>query len=153
MSLDEDSIFDEEGDDEFERLQKRKKNLPIYKKALEISHTVHALNACLKGRDKEMFAYHLSESSLILPAKIAGAVGSGSWLLSMQNAAIIRYHAEWLLSATSGLKHMTKADKDYVKVLRNEMEEFRDLFNEWVIEIHKMERDEYDEDEWGLFIK
>jgi hypothetical protein len=152
MNFDEDSIFDEEGDDEFERLQKRKKNLPVYKKAKEIAHTVHALNACLKGRDKEMYAYHLSESSIILAAKIAGAVGSGSWLISMQNAAIVRYHAEWLLTATTGLKTMTKADKDYVKVLRTEMEEFRDLFNEWIKEIHKMDKDDY-EDEWGLFIK
>lgn len=152
MSLDEDSIFDQDGDDEFERLQKRKKNLPVYKKAVEIAHTVHALNACLKGIDKEMYAHHLSESSLILSAKIAGAVGSGSWLISMQNAAIVRYHAEWLLTATTGLKDMTKADKDYVKVLRTEMEEFRDLFNEWAKEIHKMDKDDF-EDEWGLFIK
>ncbi len=152
MSLDEDSIFDDPNDDEFERLQKRKKNLPVYKKALEISHTVHALNACLKGRDKDMYAYHLSESSLILPAKIAGAIGSGSWLISMQNAAIIRYHAAWLLTATFGLREMTKADKDYVQVLRTEMEEFRELFNDWVKEIHKMDKDDF-EDEWGLFIK
>ena len=41
-------------------------------------------------------------------------------------------HAEWLMSATSGLKAMTKADKDYVKFLRTEMEELRDLFNAWV---------------------
>lgn len=152
MNLDEDSIFDEEGDNDFERFQRRKKNLPIYKKALEISHTVHALNACLKGRDKEMYAYHLSESSLILPAKIAGAIGSGSWLISMQNAAIVRYHAEWLLSATSGLKAMTKADKDYVKVLRTEVEEFQELFREWVKEIQKIDKDDFD-DEWGLFIR
>ncbi|HWY12784.1 MAG TPA: hypothetical protein VN026_15730 [Bacteroidia bacterium] len=152
MSLDEDNIFDDPDDDEFERLQKRKKNLPVFKKALEIAHTVNALNVCLKGRDKEMYAHHLSESSLILGAKIAGAVGSGSWLIAMQNAAIVRYHAEWLLTATSGLKTMTKADKDYIKVLRNEMEEFRDLFNEWVKEIHKMDKDDF-EDEWGLFIK
>ena len=151
MNFDEDAIFDEEGDDEFERLQRSKKNVPVYKKAVEISHTVHALNACLKGRDKEMYAHHLSESSLLLAAKIAGAVASRSWLISMQNAAIVRYHAEWLLTATTGLKTMTKADKDYIKVLRTEMEEFRDLFNEWIKEIHKMEKDDYD-DEWGVFI-
>jgi hypothetical protein len=152
MSYDEDSIFDDPDDSEFERREKRRKNLPIYKKGLEIAHTVHVLNGTLKGRDKEMFASHLSESSLILAAKIAGAVGSGSWLVAMQNAAIVRYHAEWLMTATTGLKHRSKADKDYVKVLRTEMEEFKVLFREWAEELHKMEKQDYDEDDWGLFV-
>jgi hypothetical protein len=148
----EEDFFDDPDDDSFERMQKRRKNMPIYKKALEITKMARLLGSTLEGDDKEMYEFHLNESAMIMTAKIGGAIGSGSWLISMQNAAIVRYHAEWLLTATSGLKHMTEADKYYVKVLRNEMEEFRDLFNEWVKEIHKMEKDDF-EDEWGLFIK
>ena len=153
MSLDEDFIFDDPDDDEFERRQKRRKNLPIYKKALEIAKTARLLASTLNGHDKEMYEYHLNESAMIIAAKLAGAIGGGSWLVAIQNAAIVRSHAEWMLTATSGLKHMTKADKNYVKVLRADMEEFRELFKDWVTELHKMEKEDFDEDEWGLFIR
>ena len=152
MNENDDWFLDDPDDDEFERKQKRRKNMPIYKKAMDIAKTARLLGSTLEGDDKEMYEFHLNESAMIMTAKIGGAIGSGSWLISMQNAAIVRSHAEWMLTATSGLKHMTKADKDYVKVLRCDMEEFRDLFNEWVKEIHKMDKDDF-EDEWGLFIK
>lgn len=151
--MNEDEWFlDDPDDDDFERKQNRKKNRPIYQKAIDISKTARLLGSTLKGRDKEMYEFHLNESALIITAKIAGAIGSRSWLISMQNAAIVRSHAEWMLTATSGLKHMTKADKNYVRVLREEMEEFRELFKELVGNIHKMDKDDFD-DEWGLFLR
>jgi hypothetical protein len=153
MNENEDDWFlDDPDHDEFERKQKRRKNMPIYQKAMDIAKTVRLLGSTLEGDDKEMYEYHLNESAMIMAAKLGGAIGSGSWLLSMQNASIVRSHAEWMLTATSGLKHMTKADRDYVKVLRTDMEEFRELFNEWVKEIHKMDKDDF-EDEWGLFVR
>ena len=152
MLEDDDFLFSSEEDDEFERRKKRRQNMPIYKKALEIAETARILGSTLDGDEKEMYEFHLNESAMIMAAKLGGAIGSSSWLLKMQNAAIIRSHAEWLLTATSGLKHMTKADKDYVKVLRTEMEEFKELFKAWAAEIHKMEKEEYDEDDWGLFL-
>lgn len=153
---DEDFNFEEPSDEEreeFEREEKKRRNHPLFLKAKEILTTVDALAMTLTGRDKTMYAHTLRESAMMLAPKIAGAMGSESWILCMQNAAIIRYHAQYLHTATSGLKTMTKADKDYIKVLRDDMEEFRELFKEWVKSFDKIEREEWDEDEWGLFIR
>jgi hypothetical protein len=68
----------------------------------------------------------------------------------MQNASIIRYHAEYLLTQTSGMKAFADADEEYVQILRTAMLEFRELFKKWVKEFNRSERDEF-EDDWGLF--
>ena len=143
---------DDDNNDEFEREREDFTKFPLYLKAMKIFEVVEALCVSLEGRDKEMYSNNLRQSAMMIPAKIAGACGSGSWLICMQNAAIIREHAQFLHTATSGLKAMTKADKNYIKVLRTEMEEFRDMFNQWVTSFALLEREEY-EDEWGLFIR
>jgi hypothetical protein len=145
----------EEQKAEFERKrkarQKRNRNHPLFLQALEIWDTTHALLESMKDeREKEMYEHTLSESAMLLAPKIAGALGSDSWLLTMQNAAIIRYHAEHLLTATSGLKMLDSADWKYVQLLRDEMLHFRELFREWCLEIDKMKADDYPDD-WGLF--
>ena len=125
---------------------------PVFKKAKEILDTVTALIESLSEKDRELYESILIESAMMLAPKIAGAMGSENWLISMQNAAIIRYHAEYLLTSTSGLKMFTNAQKEYVQLLRNEMEEFRQLFKGWVKTFEKLEHEEYT-DEWGLFIR
>jgi len=151
--------FDDLSDEEKEEIEREEKarraaikNNPAYKKAMEIYETVNALVESLDEDGKEMYKSILLESAIMIAPKIAGAIGSESWLLSMQNAAIVRYHAEYLHTSTSGLRMFTKAQKDYVKLLRTEIEEFRELFKEWVKTFHKLDHEEYT-DEWGLFIR
>ncbi len=149
-----DDLSDEEkAEYEKERKEKDKylKNHPLFKQANEILDTVTALSESIKNADeKEYYSRILIESAMMLAPKIAGAIGSESWLLSMQNAALIRYHAEYLLTSTSGLTMISDVDKSYVKLLREDMIKFRELFNEWVKELDKLEDEDY-EDEWGLF--
>jgi hypothetical protein len=138
---------------EWQRKEKYKAihNHPLYILALEIMETVNALNeSIVDDRDRQMYEMTLTESSLMLAPKIAGAMGSDSRILSLQNASIIRYHAEFLLTSTSGLKSLDSVDKKYVQLLREDMIQFRTLFKEWVKEIKKMKKDDY-EDEWGLY--
>jgi hypothetical protein len=138
---------------EWQRKEKYKAihNHPLYILAVEIMETVNALNeSIVNEQERQMYEMTLTESSLMLAPKIAGAMGSGSRILSLQNAAIIRYHAEFLLTSTSGLKSLDSVDKKYVQLLREDMIEFRTLFKEWVKEIKKMKKDDY-EDEWGLY--
>jgi hypothetical protein len=138
---------------EWERQEKYKAihNHPLYKLAVEIMETVNALNESITDDDdRQMYEMTLTESSLMLAPKIAGAMGSGSRILSLQNASIIRYHAEFLLTSTSGLKALDSVDKKYVQLLRDDMIEFRSLFNTWVKEIKSMKKDDYG-DEWGLY--
>jgi hypothetical protein len=130
------------------------KNHPLYIKAMDIAGTVDALSDTLSEDEREMYLSTLRESSYILGAKIAGAMGSENWIISMQNAAIIRYHAAYLLISNHNLKEFTKADKKYIKVLRSEVEEFRELFRDWVKTFDDIPREEDEfEDEWGLFIR
>ncbi len=151
--------FDDLSDEEKEEIEKQQReerealeNSPIYKKAFEIYETVNALVESLSDDDKEFYQSILLESSMILAPKIAGAFGSDSWLICMQNASIVRYHAEYLLTSTSGLRLFTKAQKEYVQLFRTEMEKFQELFKEWVKTFDKLEKEEY-VDEWGLFLR
>lgn len=151
--------FDDLSDEEKEEIEKQQREerqaletSPIYIKAFEIYNTVNALVESLSDDDKEFYQSILLESSMILAPKIAGAFGSESWLICMQNASIIRYHAEYLHNSTSGLRLFTKAQKEYVQLFRTDMEEFRELFKEWVKTFDKLEHEEY-VDEWGLFLR
>lgn len=156
---DSDFNFDDLSDEEKEEIEKKQmeekealETSPVYIKAFEIYDTVNALVESLSDEDKEFYQSILLESSMMLAPKIAGAMGSDSWLICMQNASIIRYHAEYLLTSTSGLRLFTKAQKEYVQLLRVEMEEFRELFKEWVKTFNMLEYEEYI-DEWGLFLR
>ncbi|MGZ4044079.1 MAG: hypothetical protein ACXVO9_12815 [Bacteroidia bacterium] len=137
-------------EDDFESNHEKLKKFPLYIKAMEILDTVDALSECMSESDKNVYSGILRESAMIIPAKIAGAFGSNSWLICMQNASIVRYHAEYLLSSTSGLKHFTKTDKNYVQVLRTDILDFQKLFIEWAKSFDSLKDDGY-EDEWGLF--
>lgn len=133
--------------------EKMRKNHPMTRQGEEIYRVVTALVESIKDEEeREMFGTTLLESCMIIPAKLAGAIGSESWLVCMQNAAIIRSHAEYILTATSGMRYEADIDQVYVQMLREEMLKFRDLFAEWVQEIHRMEDEEY-VDEWGLFMR
>lgn len=133
--------------------KRRRKEHPLVKQAEEIYRTVRALlDSIPEGEEREMHESPMMESAMIIPAKLAGAIGSGSWLISMQNAAIIREHAQYLLISTSGLKAEDSVDQQYVQLLRDDMIRFRDLFVEWIAEINRMEHEDYI-DEWGLFVR
>lgn len=156
MPIDDDDLnFDDMSDDEndeFEQNEKRRRNHPLFLKAKEILGTIDAMGNTMDEEDREMYFSTLAQSAMIIPAKIAGALGSENWLICMQNAAIIRDHAHYLLISSHGLRSMTKTDKKYIKVLRTEMEEFREMFKEWVGTFETLEKDDY-EDEWGLFLR
>ncbi len=143
----------EELDRQMREEDKRRRNHPMTQQAEEIYRVVTALVESITDEmEREMFGSTMLDSCMIIPAKLAGAIGSGSWLLSMQNAAIIRSHAEYILTGTSGLKYESNVDQRYVQMLREEMLKFQSLFVEWVKEIQQMEDEEY-VDEWGLFLR
>lgn len=142
----------EELDKEMKERHKRIYQHPLFKKAKAVDEMVAALIESLPEQAGEMYGSILRESSMMLAPKLAGALGTDSWLLSMQNAAIIRYHAEYLKTSTSGLKMFDDVDVNYTQLLRKEMTEFQVLFKEWVRSLDKLDDEGY-EDEWGLFIK
>ncbi|MCW3077639.1 MAG: hypothetical protein JWO32_2248 [Bacteroidetes bacterium] len=151
MNLNEDDYnFSNDDDTDFETNHERLKKFPLYVKAMEILETVDALSSSMSEKDKEIYSGILRESAMVIPPKIAGAYGSDNWLICMQNASIIRYHAEYLLSSTAGLISFTLTDKRYVKVLRTDLEEFKQLFITWVNSFEKLGRNNF-EDQWAVF--
>jgi len=138
--------------EEWENERQKRRNHPLLKKAQDILKIVHTLYETADEKDRERYLDSLYQSAIMLGPKIAGALGGGSWQLNMQNAALVRYHASYLLISNHGLETFTKTDPAYIKLLRSEVEEFRELFKEWVSTFKDLE-DEGIEDEWGLFLR
>ncbi|TND10246.1 MAG: hypothetical protein FD123_494 [Bacteroidetes bacterium] len=142
----------EEYEREYREEKRRLKNHPLYIQAMEVLQLARVLNESMTEEEREMQGGLMMQSAYMLAPKIAGAMGSGSWLICMQNAAIIREHANFLLLSSHGLRSFTKTDPEHIKLFRREMESFRALFRDWCKEIHAMPPGEVD-DEWGLFIR
>lgn len=145
---------DELSDDdkhEYDKKNKKRKGHPLMKQAMEMVSLANALHKSMDEKEQQMQGDHILQSAMMMSAKLAGALGSGSWLICMQNAALVRYHAHDLLIASNGLEMFTKTHADHIRHFRKEMEKFRDLFVAWAKEIHAMDPEEY-VDEWGLFL-
>jgi hypothetical protein len=149
MSLDDDDF----SQDDFEKRRKRANEHPLRRQAKEILKVVSLLLEYANNEEEvEQYGSTLIESAHIINAKLAGALVSDSYIVCMQNAAIIRSHAEYIRLSNHSLTEMTNIDKKYISVLRSEMEKFRELFRDWAGEIRAMkEKDEFSEDDWGLF--
>src|SRR5436309_78120 len=95
FDFDYDDLSDEEKAElerEMKEKDRKRRNHPLFRKAEEIFKVVNALVETLDGMGKDMYASTLMESAMMLAPKLAGAMGSDSWLICMQNGAIIRYH-------------------------------------------------------------
>jgi hypothetical protein len=134
--------------------------LPIFKKAREICDLVEHLVKVLENTDitfekdiaSEMFKHHLDylrKNAMIIPAKIAGVANEDTlYDLRMENAAIIRRAARELITDARGLQMHGYKDEEYLDLLRQELDEFRILFAEWVKTFDPWN---YTIDRWGLF--
>lgn len=150
-------MFDND-DDDF-RSRDKVREMPVYKKAWEIMKLGRKISEAIsaddiEGEDEfkknmlESNVRHISLNSSLLPVKIAGAEGGDLYDLRMENAAIIRKAARELLTDSTGLKIAGYPHLDYLQLLRDEVEEFRVLFAEWV---KTFDQDNYIIDRWGLF--
>jgi hypothetical protein len=151
--FDPDDLSDDEKE-EFEKKQKEEQYLlrkhPLLCQAKEIMKIVDVLMDTRAEESKNVYGNTLHESAMIIVAKLSSAIPSESYLVRMQNAALVREHAEYLRLSNHMLKHIGGFDEKHIRMFREEMEKFRGLFREWAKEIHAMENDF--EDEWGLFV-
>jgi len=134
--------------------------LPVFKKAMEIQKLVDYIVKCVEKSDiefenkieSEMIKnniQYLRENSLIIPAKIAGAVDEGMlYDIKMENATIIRKAARELITDARGIQMLGFKDIEYLDLLRTEVDAFRVLFAEWV---KTFDFWNYIIDRWGLF--
>ena len=135
------------------------KEFPLFIKANEIYDLVRKVSDLIEKHDNDdddeekqilqSYKEYMLESALIIPAKIASAFNEDRlYDLKMQNATIIRKEARSILANTSGIKMLGFKDTDYLELIRNEIEEFRILFAEWVKTFNEWN---YIIDRWGLF--
>ncbi|MHB1196919.1 MAG: hypothetical protein ACYC0A_08780 [Lutibacter sp.] len=137
----------------------RLKKMPLFIKAqqiMEISlkisenvskHDIENLDEA-EGNMLEGYAQYIRENATIIPAKISGAEAVEIYDLKMENAAIIRKAARELSTYCTGLAMCGYKNTDYLQLLRDEIEEFRVLFAEWV---KTFDQWNYLIDRWGLF--
>ncbi|WP_339895929.1 hypothetical protein [uncultured Algibacter sp.] len=141
-------------------MMKKWEKLPVFKKAMEIQKLVDHIVESVEKTDidfehdieAEMLKNNISymrENSLIIPAKIAGVADEDMLFdIKMENAAIIRKSARELITDARGIQMHGFKDVEYLDLLRNEIEEFRILFAEWV---KTFDCWNYIIDRWGLF--
>lgn len=129
-----------------------RKQSPLYQKAQEIFKLTHALIEIIPKDNEflqETCARFMMEDSMMLTAKIAGAEAVELYDLKMENAAIIRKCARELYVRAGSLRFEEDIqDKEYIELLRSEIEEFRLLFIDWVATFDPWN---YIIDRWGLF--
>lgn len=125
---------------------------PLYQKAEQIFKITQGLIEIVPPDNEflqETTVRFMMENAMIIPAKIAGAQAVDLYDLKMENATIIRKAAREL-SVYAGSLRFEKdiIDKDYIYLLRNEIDEFRLLFIDWVASFDIWN---YIKDDWGLF--
>ncbi len=142
-------------EDGFDNIQ----NQPIFLKATEILQLVMHLTKSVENTDFEThdsldtqmlhdYLSYLNEGAMIIPVKLSGAEAIDIYDLKMENASIIRKAAKDMLTSVSGIEIMGFEDTEYLDLLRNEIDEFRILFAEWVKTFDPWN---YIIDRWGLF--
>ncbi len=139
---DEKDFFDEmefEDEDEAEEWKEEKKrmnayrDMPVFKKAWMIGELTRRL---VESFDEEKDQLHVGEQMIsnayMLGVKISGAEAADLYSLRMENAVIIKMSARELMAETSLCKAEKLADPKHLQLLRDELDEFRKLFNAWI---------------------
>jgi hypothetical protein len=125
---------------------------PLYQKAEQIFKITQGIIEIIPADNdflQETTVQFMLEDAMIIPAKIAGAYGVDLYDLKMENATIIRKAARDLYVHAGSLRFEDDIqDKDYIYLLRDEIDEFRLLFIDWV---ESFDVWNYIKDDWGLF--
>ena len=133
---------------------------PIYLKAKEIQSIVFSLVVLIEeselpnAREIELELLEddlfnmKSLSSEILAHILNGSNHSFPYDLRMESAVMIRKAMRELQSYAYTIEDMGLKDIDYLDLIFEEIDEFRDLFIGW---LQTFELWKYDDDDWGLF--
>src|SRR5665648_551114 len=110
------------------------KELPIYKKGMEIFDVVNRICELIP-EDDEMLAHVkgiMLEDAMLLTVKVAGATGGQLYDIKMECAAIIRKAARELMVQNHSLDMFGFEHVEYFQIVRDLIEEYRLLFIDWV---------------------
>jgi hypothetical protein len=128
----------------------------MYKQWQQVMIVLTGAMECIKPEEKEggFSPDHWEDHKAMILGdafQVAAKIRSsevGLYAIRMENGAIIRKNAQFIKSSMLSMMSEEVIDEEHGKVVRDEIDVFRDLFKNWV---STFEKDEY-EDEWGLFI-
>ena len=145
--------FPEEGGADWQPNETREACRALFTKWQEVvfllNGVISSFSDCGEEDDPEMLAdlaRDLLSDAFVVGEKIKSSEAGGTYVIRMENAAIIRKLGQGI--ASSLLLFTGEADEKHIKVVRKEIDTFRLMFIEWVSTFKK---DEYTDD-WGLFI-
>lgn len=129
---------------------KKHRNTPIFTKSEEIFDTLKIITDLIPEENTHLnfTKQHILENIYTIQAKLVGAEAVKIWDLKMENAALIRKCARELMVLQHSLKAFDFAEVNYYQIVRQQLEEFRWLFREWVAEFDPKH---FIVDDWGLF--
>ena len=138
---------DEEGE-EWKNKPKQDKAQALYNQGKQVYVCTKAFCESLTGEMADITKSLIMQNALMICPKIAGAEAGDSYIIRMENASVIRTNCKELMVQVRFAELSDQCNKEYEKVVSNEMEKFRLLFIDWV---SLFEKDEF-EDEWGLYL-
>jgi hypothetical protein len=132
-------------DDEFEKHKK----LPIYKKSLILRRLTKAVVGMIEEEDDEMNLKQLMlENAYMISSKIAGAEAGELYTYRLENALSIKRYASELETEAELCEAKKIGNQDFIQPLKEELEEFRKMFIDWV---EDFDRSKDVEDHWALW--
>lgn len=123
---------------------------PLYEKGLEILDTVRLISDLIPPDDEHlnMVKEQMIGDASLLVVKVAGASAMDLYDMKMECAALIRKAARDLMIQNHALEMFGFEEVQYFQVVRDQIEEYRLLFIDWVKSFDPWD---YIIDRWGLF--
>jgi hypothetical protein len=107
--------------------------LPVFRKAKELLDVVQTIVEIIDEEKDEMrVGQFMLENAMLIPAKIAGAEGGDLYSIRLDNATLIKLAARDIMVQTNELRSFKLCDEKYIVLLRTELEEFRQVFHQWI---------------------
>lgn len=145
---DEEAEWDEDGEYDPKKEQEKIYKHPLMIKAKEIIGLTRALVGSLDEARRELYGGLMMEDAMVMSAKFAGAESIPDFVLKMEKAVIMKVHAKNLNAMTYQLALEETHAEEHLELLRQAIEEYKNLFIEWIRGFDTAEK--YD-DGWGIF--
>lgn len=146
---DDENEWDESDEEELQRMKRNRFKHPLILKALEIIKLTQAIVGSLDEARSALYASQMMESAMILASKFSGAEAMENYIHKMENAVQMKLHARSLASMSYQLALEGTHAEEHLQLLRDGIEDYRELFLEWV---KGFDKSKMEDDGWGLFL-
>ncbi|RRQ49134.1 hypothetical protein DZC72_00425 [Maribacter algicola] len=126
--------------------QKNLRNIPVYRKALELCRTCREIASYVSfNKDllrlyesnslRDIIANSILTDAILIPQKIAMVESSRSTSERLQNVSFINIMIRNINSYCLGLEKDGVKETEYINLLRSELKSFRKYYRKWKVSI------------------